>query len=339
MIADVVHIVLAANHRYLNGLLATMSSMILFASDRSRLQFHVFADGLNVEDCDRVRQLAVRCGCINECQFLYPDMTKIVHSFTAYNSSHTTFLRLFLPELLTWDWVIYSDVDTLWFRDVCQLWNERDDAYSVMWSRDVLGMAEEIRKYSLKFNPGFDVEHYACAGVILMNLSRMRSTGFVRKCMAFVEKWGTPYFVDQDILNTICRDDSKIIDQRWNCMRPDRLALDGVVIHFNGLGPSFNEPFSGWHLQYTMWYRFFYDIVLQNPRKTVCGSWKQTLFALLGIFYPNPRVMSFLLAPFGRLRIDQVSRQIFFAWLLRHNDFRKRWMCLMRREDDVGELQ
>ena len=35
--------------------------------------------------------------------------------FEPYNGSHAPFLRLFLCEYLDVDWVVYADVDTLWF--------------------------------------------------------------------------------------------------------------------------------------------------------------------------------------------------------------------------------
>ena len=81
---DLVHVVLAANHRYLNGLLATMASMILFSTNKNRLCFHVFADGLDDFDCERVKSVALHCGFCGECLFHRPDMSWIVRTFSAY---------------------------------------------------------------------------------------------------------------------------------------------------------------------------------------------------------------------------------------------------------------
>ncbi len=55
---NIVHIALAANHRYLPGLEATLSSIIASASDRSALQFHVFSEGLYDEDKTKLANLA-----------------------------------------------------------------------------------------------------------------------------------------------------------------------------------------------------------------------------------------------------------------------------------------
>lgn len=50
---DLIHIALAANHRYLPGLLVTMVSMIRSTSQKERLRFHILSEGLTREDKNR----------------------------------------------------------------------------------------------------------------------------------------------------------------------------------------------------------------------------------------------------------------------------------------------
>jgi lipopolysaccharide biosynthesis glycosyltransferase len=108
-----VSIALAANHRYLPGLLATMTSMIIHASDRKRLRFYIFADGLEETDKAKVVETASKFGCEDSVIFHHPDMGLIKRLFKPYRGAHSAFLRLFLCEFLPFDWVLYSDVDTL----------------------------------------------------------------------------------------------------------------------------------------------------------------------------------------------------------------------------------
>ena len=324
--SSIVSIALAANHRYLPGLMATMASLILSASDRGRLRFHVFADGLTEDDCQDVAELARRLGAVIPVEFHRPDMTVITRRFGGYNGSHTTYLRLFLCEYLTdEDWVVYSDVDILWFRDVCQLWNLLEKDKSVLWCADLPSIASDVRLYSLRWNPGFDVKRYACAGMLVMNLKRMRETGFVDKCMDFAKRWGTPFFVDQDILNFVCFDDARILPQYWDLMMPDRRAADGGVVHFNGVGRMFNGPMIGWRPLYWLWYRFYYDIVLEEREKRVCGRFKSLVFWLLGSIYPDRRLVRLFTWPFRPQVTDQIQRQLFFAWLWRHANWMGTW--------------
>ena len=94
---DKVHVVMAADKAYEKGLEVAKASMIGSCSDPSRLDFHIFtADPALM---DRIRR-----------------------DFGTYKGSPMAFLRLYLGELLPEvDWVVYSDVDTLWRRDVLVL--------------------------------------------------------------------------------------------------------------------------------------------------------------------------------------------------------------------------
>lgn len=322
-----VHVALAADHRYLPGLQATLASMVLASRTPDRLAFHVLADGLSAADEASVCALAARCGLRRAVDFVRPDMGPVRSAFEPYKGSHAAFLRLFLPEFFPeLDWVLYADVDTLWFRDPCDLWNERDQSVSLLWSPDCPSIAEGVREYSLRFNPRFDVARYACSGVVLMNLERMRETGFVAKCKAFAAKWGTPFFVDQDILNTVCFDDAKLLDRRWDCMMPDRGAVDAVVLHCNGLGGKFDVPMRPWRPSWYVWYRFYADVVLSEPGRPAASRLRRFLFWSLGFFYPNRAVVRFVCRPFHPQRSDQLERTLFFAWLWRRAKWWRAWL-------------
>lgn len=323
---DPVFISLAADHRYLPGLLATMASLILAATQKDRLHFNVFADGLTDEDCHCVVSLLERLGVSEQSvAFHHPNMAPIRKLFKPYNGSYAAFLRLYLCEYLSEDWTIYTDVDTLWFRDPCELWEERDDSVSLLWSKDLPSIAQGVKEYSRQYCPDLDVERYACSGVVLMNLKRMRQTKLVLRCSEFVSRWGTPPFVDQDILNVICLNDAKLLDQRWDCMMPDRTAVDGVVLHFNGIGRMFNGPMTGWHVLYYAWYRFYTDVIEEKPDRKVCSLGKRFVFWLEGTFYPPDRLLD---ACFrrgnGQLR-DGIKRSLFFAWLFRRAKWWGEW--------------
>lgn len=318
-ISDLVHIALAANHRYLPGLLVTMVSMIRSSSQKDRLRFHILSEGLSEDDKKQVSAFAAEHGA-SPPEYYEPDMAPIRARFSAYKDSHATFLRLFLCDVFPLNWMIYSDVDTLWLRDPGELWSMRDDSVSLLWCHDIPSICHGVHEYS-KWNPCFDESKYSCAGVILMNLKRLRDSDFVAKAATFVEKWGTPFFVDQDILNYVCRDDAKLLPQHWDCMMPTKEAASGLVYHFNGIGSMFNSSFSGWRPLYYPWFRFYYDFILKEPDKQVCGIFKRTMFWALGLFYPPVWLIKIFLGwkPF---LVDNIQRQLFFAWLWRHAKWR-----------------
>ena len=75
------HIALAANHRYLPGLLATVASMVLYSREKVRLHFHVFADGLSDDDCNAVSAIAAKYGATEPIDFIHPDMEPLKKIF------------------------------------------------------------------------------------------------------------------------------------------------------------------------------------------------------------------------------------------------------------------
>lgn len=319
---DKIQIALAANHRYINGLLVTMVSIMRSASDRRRLQFHVFSDGLLPEDKEMVRSFAAEYA-VPPPVFVEPDMSVIKSRFDSTdNYPHTVFIRLFYCDILRdLDWVVYTDVDTLWMRDICELWNMRDQSAAIQWSNDLPSIAHGVSLYHHKWDPDFDESRYGCSGVMLMNLKRLRNMQFTQKCVDFVHRWGTPFFVDQDIIAEICRNEIKILPQYWDTMMPTREAVNGLVYHFNGIGRLFNSAFSGYKPLYYPWFRFFYDFVVKTPTHSVCSPPKRFFFWLLGTYYPSRRLIHLLTG--GRLALtDNIQRQLFFAWLWRHASWR-----------------
>ena len=127
--ADKVHIALVANDRYRPGLECTKTSMIRACATPERLVFHEFGDKNMAPFLDRVE-------------------------LRDFNGSKLPYLRLFLPELLPeCDWVIYSDVDTLWFKDPCGLWNERDDSVSICWVKDLDVCSMDFNRWIKSLQP------------------------------------------------------------------------------------------------------------------------------------------------------------------------------------------
>lgn len=316
---DLVHVALASNRRYLPGLRATMVSLIRAASAPERLRFHVFSDGLLPEDQRVLQDLAGRFGYEAPIYFRVPDMTPIEKAFKAYNGSLTPFLRLFFPELLVGvDWVLWSDVDVLWFRDPLKLWEERDTRFSVVWSQDIPSSRKAAVKQAVRWRRDMDDARYCCSGVMLMNLRKMRECGFVAKCVDFVTQWGSPLFADQDVLNELCYEDAKMVDRRWNLMYPIDAVGDGVVIHFNGIGPKFNDSaFSGFSPLYEIWFRYRNQVVDRQELTAVCPLYTRVWFGLLAFLYPIHRQIACLTDPVHPWVSDFIQRNLLFAWLRR----------------------
>lgn len=231
--AGKVHIVMAADGAYRKGLEVAKASMVESCSDPSRLVFHEF--GEEPSFVERMRR-----------------------DFGTYKGSPMTFLRLYLGELLPdVEWVVYSDVDTLWRRDVLELASLRDAGKVVQWVRDVPTAVWETLAWCREHGvpPGaIALETYACAGICIINLRLWRERGVLARCLAFAEKHGRPPLADQDLLNcTMEPGEAGMLPPCWDVIVPSPEVLPRCVLHITGVGRCFRAPYEGKIAQYLYW--------------------------------------------------------------------------------------
>lgn len=142
--------------------------------------------------------------------------------------SMATYYRLLIPEIFSkMDRVLYLDSDIVVLKDIADLYNSELDGNIIGAVKD-LGMSvnpHECRKKKHKF----DWNHYFTkvlelespydyfqAGVALMDCRRMREEQFTQKCFDILRKVGSFEFLDQCVLNYVCRNEVKYLDAKWN---------------------------------------------------------------------------------------------------------------------------
>lgn len=230
---DKIHIVLASDENYRPGLEVTKASIERSCSDPGRLAFHIFDETA----LDGLKGLEV---------------------FSRYNTSKMPYLRLFLPDIMSdVDWVVYSDVDTIWNRDVCELAALRDESVSIQWVRDFETTVWDVRPWLKKVGADdFDESRYACSGICIMNLKKMRKGDLSARAIEIVKRFGTPPYADQDVLNLLYNKDCELLPDHWDVLRglddwriPAVYHLTGVGRHFHDVVPPTYPP------QYQLWWR------------------------------------------------------------------------------------
>ena len=243
-----VHIALVANERYRPGLECTKASMIRACATPDRLVFHEYGD---------------------------VDMARFLNrvELRDFNGSKLPYLRLFLPELLPeCDWVIYSDVDTLWFKDPCELWNERDDSVSICWVKDLDVCSMDFNRWIKSLQPPVTnhqspISNYACSGIALINLKKWRETNFTDRAVQFLKTYGCPPYADQDVMNGLLSDGSKLVSADWDTMIPPYFRRP-CVYHITGIGRCFlgTDHYDGSVPQYIFWFNYWRQTVLGLPK-------------------------------------------------------------------------
>ena len=181
--------------------------------------------------------------------------------------SAATLTRLLIPELLPRvDRVLYLDADTLAVADLSPLYRIDLEGkmaggvpdFPLLFEVDhgLHGTEDYLRETVGLSSPG----SYVNAGVLVMDLRRMRAENLVARAHALLDQRGTQFkFRDQDILNALLHDEVVLLDPRWNSMitmhhRPafrtralhDAVVLqqdDPFIVHYAG-------PSKPWHADY-----------------------------------------------------------------------------------------
>jgi lipopolysaccharide biosynthesis glycosyltransferase len=177
----------------------------------------------------------------------YGDIARIPTRITA-----STMDRLLVPLLLdNVDRVVYLDVDTLVLDDICDLANI-DLAGHPIAARDSNVSATSEWRLAAKRLPEADAlelqrrtaraqgyGHAALnAGVLVLDLDRMRRDDFTRTYLAWVERYGLH---DQDVMLAYAGSDRCVLDPRWNALPVLEDVGDPAVIHWAQFGKPW-EP-------------------------------------------------------------------------------------------------
>lgn len=213
----------ASDHAYFCGLLVTLHSLCSYASPSVPLRLHVFDAGLTSEDRAVLEAFPERFPGRSIDMRLHAVDATTYGAFPAWRGNHVAYVRLMLQESLADEaFVIYTDVDTLWLRDVAELWEQRSEGHLLWAVPDGSG----LRHYSsgqaraIAFSAlGYEIapEDYFCSGLLMMNLRRLREEGFTARCAEALQRFGERLaFPDQDLYNLLCPPpETCLLDPMW----------------------------------------------------------------------------------------------------------------------------
>src|SRR4051794_17874626 len=127
-----------------------------------------------------------------------------------------TWYRIFLPDLLpSVDRVLFLDADLLVRKNLDGLWNIDLHGGYVAAVTNVLPQDYEGKLVAA----GFDTDTYFNAGVMLLDLERMRRDGCSDAMRSYgVAQADTLVIREQDALNAVLGERRLVLEPRWNCM-------------------------------------------------------------------------------------------------------------------------
>ncbi len=193
-------------------LIVAIKSILLHANNNKDMTFHILvSDGFDKKSQSEIQRLTDG----HDARFYYVERHfKEVKSHVSWISP-VTYYRLLIPDILqNEDKCLYLDTDIIVCEDLSELYNNNISEYCIA---GVYSMGAHQKEHEEKYRGDFgfpSMKDYINAGVLLMNLRKMREENCSDRMMDLIEK-DYPC-QDQDIINKVCYGKIKALPFRYN---------------------------------------------------------------------------------------------------------------------------
>lgn len=184
------------NYAWLMGI----SMISLFENNKESKEINVFLFGDNLSEENQKVLTSIADNYGRSCFHVDVAKISIPQILMSERYPKSTFSRLFAYELLPKEVnkLIYLDCDTIVMGSLEELFNMNVEGKAFLATKDCMGKAYK-RKIGLK-----DADTYINAGVMLMNMKRLREIPIAERIVSFVDKYADAMtYADQEIVNGI----------------------------------------------------------------------------------------------------------------------------------------
>lgn len=216
-VETVVPIVFATNETYAPYLGVAIESLINNCDRNSYYQVYVFYTKLSKTKIVRLENMSiknVKIQTINVTAYLTEE-AKFLYGQAYY--SIEMYYRMIIPKVLPmFDKVLYLDCDIVVLDDVKKLYNLVDFHNNELiaavrdWNIDI-ETEGYLKKLGIKI-----INKYINSGVLLMNVKRLRAEQTFNELSAFLKKYTSLRFPDQDLINSLCYNRICYLENYWN---------------------------------------------------------------------------------------------------------------------------
>jgi lipopolysaccharide biosynthesis glycosyltransferase len=262
-----ISVISASDDNYAMPLAVTIRSVIDHLRQDQNLLVSILDGGLTDSSKDRLLQ-SWRAPNVS-VRFLQPPIDQIADLKTENHLNFVTYLRLFMPSLLSESRVIFLDADLLIRKNIEELWTTdlgdapvaavNDYFTPYLNTRETLGRFTLCDKHPDKCHPVPNYRELALkptagyfnAGVMVVNLQRWRELDVLNQAVELVRRHQEHVrYCDQYALNVLFSDRWKPLDLRWNqnsnlaeWHRPEETVFDSKLYRL-----LLNDP---WIVHYT----------------------------------------------------------------------------------------
>ena len=253
-------IIFAINDDYVKQLATTISSIMRNSNKENNYNFFVLSTDVSAQNksilLSYVKKIGAKLNFIDMKPVIKNiDLEKLMSRRKNYNYiSPETYFRYFIPELFSeYEKVLYLDADILVANDLSILFSEDiADTYSGVIKDSFLVNSIQDENFKTQQYPELSYRQYLKkilkkknrdyfnAGVLLLNLARIRNDKIISKLWDFTIENSPLEFQDQDALNAVFESNVKFLDIRWNVLKNwqklsnDKKQKNPYIIHYVG---------------------------------------------------------------------------------------------------------
>ena len=258
---------------YAEQLAVTLASIL--KNDRHGTKFNVYVLDTGISEANKAKISELKGNY--EISFI-PVSKEVFESFPSiYHLKTLNYARLLLPSLVNCSRILFLDCDLLVLDDLVEFYNtDFDDNYACAVHERLSDEPFIIRQIKK-----LEVQNYFNAGVMLLNLDKMRADNIEEKSLKFAQEEPEKILLlDQCVLNHVFQDKVKFVDKKWNYqykLNVSKKMKKPSIIHFVGK----EKPFLGFAHPYE---NLYYKYLKLTPYKISFFEFKKKMW---NMFYPR----------------------------------------------------
>jgi lipopolysaccharide biosynthesis glycosyltransferase len=277
-------IVFCVDKNALIGLHVSLFSLLRHLQPNAEVVLYILTDSLDEGDLAALRATIDRSQ--RTARLVKVDIDVQQFKDFSWLTGYMTYARLLLPSLIDDARALYLDADLIVTADIAQLFRQDLQGFPLGAVVSDTVRSSNDRDFFLRL--GFpETAPYFNAGVLLLDLERLRRENYLKKCLAFAREYKTQLpTADQTILNYVFRDNYLSMPYEYNTpiFPTQKLAMEkmtpGRIYHLVGfpkpwdfLGEWFNQqsPFFQIYLRQTaaIGYKSYHRINTEKIYRTV----------------------------------------------------------------------
>lgn len=259
MAKDDLHIAFGIDANFAMGMGVCMASIIL-NNQSEKINFHVFTDGINQEDLDRLTILTKYEHVKVKMYYINKEVFK--NFPTSVGWTYATYYRFIMGNVLYGhvNKVLYLDADILCIGSLQGLLEIDMDHYTIVGICDFLENFK-IRMQELEIKNG----KYFNAGVMYIDVNKWYEEKISQRAMELLIENPQKYkSLDQDVLNVLLDGKVYFADKKWDYMydtmrMTHELPGNIILIHFTG-----DKPWQSWTQHHPL-AKYYGEYIDQSP--------------------------------------------------------------------------